>query len=181
MPGSASCPFVSAKRTFHSLIRDTPDLIITTVVVILIMSAKERTTKMVTIIDSNKAVEISIREWDEENTQYGPDWSADFYNVGSLQQVPDLSDYTDADLAELGLPPRAVIQLDDVVEPSGRFIDGIGTFACDGDGYLVDDVDYCIEQANDMVAGVGDFAEDGPQPNQVVDVTEIDRSAYPAL
>lgn len=33
---------------------------------------------MVTIIDSNKAVEISIREWDEENTQYGPDWSADF-------------------------------------------------------------------------------------------------------
>lgn len=43
---------------------------------------------MVTIIDSNKAVEISIREWDEENTQYGPDWSADFYDVGSLQQVP---------------------------------------------------------------------------------------------
>lgn len=136
---------------------------------------------MVTIIDSNKAVEISIREWDEENTQYGPDWSADFYDVGSLQQVPDLSDYTDADLAELGLPSRAVIQLDDVVEPSGRFIDGIGTFACDGDGYLVDDVDYCIEQANDMVAGIGDFAEDGPQPNQVVDVTELDRSAYPKL
>lgn len=97
-----------------------------------------------------------------------------------MRQVPNLSDYTDADLAELGLPPRAVIQLDDVVEPSGRIIDGIGTFGCDDDGYLVNDVDYCIEQANDMVAGIGDFAVDGPQPNQVVDVTELDRSAYPA-
>lgn len=31
---------------------------------------------MVKLIDNNKAVEISIREWDEKNTQYGPDWSA---------------------------------------------------------------------------------------------------------
>lgn len=136
---------------------------------------------MVTLIDNNKAVEISIREWDEENPGYGPDWSTDFFEVGALRQVPNLSDYTDADLAELGLPSRAVIQLDDVVEPSGRIIDGIGTFGCDDDGYLVDDVDYCIEQANDMVAGIGDFAADGPQPNQVVDVTELDRSAYPKL
>ena len=44
---------MSAKRTFHSLIRDTPNLIITTVVVILIMSAKERTNKMTTVIDQN--------------------------------------------------------------------------------------------------------------------------------
>lgn len=135
---------------------------------------------MVKLIDNNKAVEISINEWDDESKQYGYDWAADFFEVGSLRQVPNLSDYTDADLAELGLPPRAVIQLDDVVEPSGRIIDGIGTFGCDDDGYLVNDVDYCIEQANDMVAGIGDFAVDGPQPNQVVDVTELDRSAYPA-
>lgn len=135
---------------------------------------------MVVSVDDNKAVKISIREWDEENSQYGPDWSADFYDVGLSPQVPDSSDYTDADLAELGLPPRAVIQLDDVAEPSGRFIDGIGTFGGDDDGYLVDAVDYCIEYANDMVAGVGDFAGD-PQPNQVVDVTELDRSAYPKL
>lgn len=47
--------------------------------------------------------------------------------------------------------------------------------------YIVEDVDYCIEQANDMVAGEGDFAEDGPQPNQFVDVTELDRNAYPKL
>ena len=120
---------------------------------------------MVKLIDNNKAVEISINEWDDESKQYGYDWAADFFEVGSLRQVPNLSGYTDADLAELGLPPRAAIQLDDVVEPSGRIIDGIGTFGCDDDGYLVDDVDYCIEQANDMVAGIGDFAVDGPRPS----------------
>ena len=136
---------------------------------------------MVVLVDNNKAVEISIREWDEENSQYGPDWAADFFGVCLLPQVPNLSDYTDADLAELGLPKRTVIQLDDVVEPSGRFIDGIGTFGGDDDGYMVVDVDCYIEQANDMVAGEGYFAGDGPQPNQVVDVTEIDRSAYPKL
>lgn len=45
--------------------------------------------------------------------------------------------------------------------------------------YVVDDVDYCIEYANDMVAGEGDFARIA-QTNQFVDVTELDRSAYPA-
>ena len=37
---------------------------------------------MIRLIDNNKAVEISIREWDEETSQYGPDWSADFFEVG---------------------------------------------------------------------------------------------------
>lgn len=93
---------------------------------------------MVRLIDNSKAVEISIREWNEENPGYGPDWSADFFEVGGLKtvDVPDLA-------------------------------------------YIVEDVDYCIEQANDMVAGEGDFAEYGPQPNTFVDVAELDRSAYP--
>lgn len=37
---------------------------------------------MVVLVDSNRAVKISIREWDEENTQYRPDWSADFFEPG---------------------------------------------------------------------------------------------------
>lgn len=45
--------------------------------------------------------------------------------------------------------------------------------------YVVDNVDYCIEEANDMVAGEGDFAGE-PQPDLFVDVTKLDRSAYPA-
>lgn len=43
------------------------------------------------------------------------------------------------------------------------------------DAYWVDDVDYCVEQANDMVAGEGDFVVDGPQQCQFVDVTVLDR------
>ena len=98
---------------------------------------------MVTLIDNNKAVEITIREWNEENPGYAPDWSADFFEVGNLETR----------------------FADDSMEPA----------------YIVDDVDYCIEQANDMVAGEGDFAEGGPQSNQTVDVTELDRHAYPQL
>ena len=94
---------------------------------------------MIRLIDNNKVVEISIREWDEEGSQYGPDWSADFFDVGGLETV---------DAPELA--------------------------------YIVDDVDYFIEYANDMVAGVGDFAGD-PQPSQFVDVMELDRRAYPSF
>lgn len=88
---------------------------------------------MIRLIDNSKAVEISIRDWDEENTQYSPDWSADFFEVGGLKtvDVPDLA-------------------------------------------YIVEDVDYCIEQANDMVTGEGDFAEYGPQDFRYVsDETEL--------
>ena len=89
---------------------------------------------MTRLIDNDKAVEISICELDEENSQYGPDWSADFFEVGGLKTVegPEL--------------------------------------AC-----IVDDVDYCVEYACDMIDGVGDFAGDGPQPNQFIDVTDLDR------
>ena len=93
---------------------------------------------MIRLIDSNKVVEISILEWDEEGMQYGSDIAADFIDVGGLETVS---------------------------EPE---------FA-----YVVDDVDYCIEEANDMVAGEGDFAGE-PQPDLLVDVTELDRGAYPA-
>lgn len=89
---------------------------------------------MTVLVDGRKAVEVTIREWDDESVQYGPDWSNDFFEVGALEGVDGLDDV-----------------------------------------YWVDDVDYCVEQANDMVAGEGDFAVDGPQPYQCVDVTVLDR------
>ena len=92
---------------------------------------------MIRLIDNNKAVKTSIREWDEENPQHGPDRPADFFEVGGSETVSE--------------PEIA---------------------------YIVDDVDHRIEYANDMVTGVGDFAGD-PQPNRVVLVEELDRSAYP--
>lgn len=44
---------------------------------------------MIRLIDNNKAVEISIRGWDEENSQYGPDQSADFFEIGGLETVSE--------------------------------------------------------------------------------------------
>ena len=95
---------------------------------------------MIRLIDNKKAVKISIRDWDEENMQYGPDWAADFFEVGALEHVDDI----------------------------------------DPDAYFVEDVDYCIEYANDMVAGKGDFAGE-PHSDSFVDVTELDRSVYPSF
>jgi len=88
---------------------------------------------MTILIDKTKAVKVTIREWDADSVQYGPDWSNDFFANNDME-----------------------------------YVDGLGN------AYLVDDVDYCVEQANDMVAGVGDFAEYGPQPCQCVDVTVLD-------
>lgn len=39
---------------------------------------------MTRLIDNNKAVEISIREWDEENSQYGPDWAIAYVKLTSI-------------------------------------------------------------------------------------------------
>lgn len=51
-----------------------------------------------------------------------------------------------------------------------RGVDGLD------DTYWVDDVDYCIEEANDMVEGVGDFCWRWCSVESVVDVTVLDRS-----
>lgn len=36
---------------------------------------------MTVLGDDSKAVEITIREWDEVGVQYGPDWSNDFLRL----------------------------------------------------------------------------------------------------
>lgn len=92
---------------------------------------------MTVLVDDNRAVEITLQEWNDSSASYEGEWSADFF-----------------DTAE-----RATL-------------DG-------GTSYLsVDDIDYCLEQVNDMIAGKGDFAASGPQPNQTLDVTELDRSLF---
>ena len=89
---------------------------------------------MTVLVDTRKAVEVTIRECDADSMQYGPDLSNDFFEVGTLEDVDGLDD-----------------------------------------AYWVDDVDWCVEQANDMVAGVGDFAADGRKLRECVDVTVLDR------
>lgn len=91
---------------------------------------------MVLLMDSHRAVDITIRP--HMDGYYGPDWSADFFNVGELRHYPVIKG------------PR-----------EGETV------------HIVDYVGGCISSARDMVAGVGDFEMEGPQPEQVVDIEEI--------
>lgn len=43
----------------------------------------------------------------------------------------------------------------------------------DADAWLVDDVEYCIDQAEDWRLSRGDFSEDEPNENHTVFVTRI--------
>ena len=118
---------------------------------------------MTVFVDANRAVRVTIRPW-EDGSGYGPDWSDDFYEPSDsvynlLVQCGCLSDTDGID------------DLDDLDLPSW----------VDERGVVVKDVQYCIDYANDLVNGTGDFAEYGPQPDQVVDVDELDVSALPAL
>lgn len=71
---------------------------------------------MTRLTDGKRTVEITITEWN--GSGYTPDWSSEFFSVGSLPYDEE------------------------------------------SDAYVVEDVDYCIEQANDWQNGVGDFLED---------------------
>ena len=82
--------------------------------------------------DGKTTAAITLHEWDDATRQYTPDWSADFYDVGSLRSVGEIDN-----------------------EPV----------------YECDDIDALIDQANDAIAGVGDY--DTPSPNLVVDVTLV--------
>ena len=67
---------------------------------------KDRTT--------GEIVEIEMKTWKEDQSQYTIDWSNDFFEVGSLKRDEE------------------------------------------AEAYLVDDVEYCIEQANDWKMSRGD-------------------------
>lgn len=41
---------------------------------------------MTVLVDDRKTVEITIREWDDERVQYGPNWSNDFVDVTVLDR-----------------------------------------------------------------------------------------------
>ena len=81
------------------------------------------------LTDGKKTVEIRMVVW--EGSNYGPDWSLDFFEAG-------------------GLP-----------------------YDSETDTYTVNDVDYCIEQAEDWCDSKGDFAGDEPSENNMVSVEEI--------
>lgn len=55
---------------------------------------------MTVLVDNSKAIEITIREWDDERVQYGPDWSNDFFAVDGPQPC-QFVDVTVLDRGEL--------------------------------------------------------------------------------
>ena len=91
---------------------------------------------MVLLMDSHRSVDITIRP--HVDGYYGPDWSADFFNVGELRHYPVVNGSREGETV-----------------------------------HIVDYVGDCISSARDMVAGVRDFELEGPQPEQVVDIEEI--------
>lgn len=99
---------------------------------------------MIILTDGKKTVSVEMVEWD--GGSYSPDWSADFFEVGSLPK---------------------------------RYIDGLpGGQDC---AYIVPDVDYCIDQANDCANYRGEYNDPIAQAydeergvEQCVIVREID-------
>lgn len=71
---------------------------------------------MMKLTDGTRTVEITMTSWN--GSGYDPDWSMDFFAVGSLPYDEETETYT------------------------------------------VPDVGYCIEQAEDWEAAIGDFRED---------------------
>lgn len=81
------------------------------------------------LTDGKKTVEITMTKWN--GSGWDPDWSADFFDAGTLK------------------------------------------YDQDKDAYVVDDVDYCVEQAEDCIACRGDYADNIPDPDAEVRVEEI--------
>lgn len=75
---------------------------------------------MTRLTDGTKTVAITINTW--TGTEYTPDQSAEFFEIGGLENV---------------------------------FVENLGV-----DAYRVDDVDYCIDYANDWANYQGDYFYD---------------------
>lgn len=105
---------------------------------------------MTVFTDYKRTVSIELKNWDEDQHQYSPDWSADFYDVGGL-----------TDLNEIQTP--CDFPFDDFLNANG--------YSCDEAIYEVEDVDYLIDYAQDMIDGTGDF--DTPSPDVHLFVTDL--------
>ena len=73
---------------------------------------------MTKLYDATKIATIAMKTFDNTTSTMSPDFSADFFEVGSLHYSEEL------------------------------------------DAYEVQDVEYCIEQANDWANAEGDFASE---------------------
>ena len=79
---------------------------------------------MVLLMDSHRAVNITIRP--HVDGCYGPDWSADFFEVGTLSHYPVLAGDHKGEIAHL------VEYVDDCIKYAKDMVEGAGFFELDG-------------------------------------------------
>lgn len=106
---------------------------------------------MTCFTDHKRTVSIELKNWDETTTSWSPDWSADFYEVGDLKNVNETDD--------------------DFNNPYEELLEKNDFSACEA-VCEVEDIDYLIDYAGDMLKGVGDF--DTPSPDTSLFVTDLD-------
>lgn len=107
---------------------------------------------MTVFTDHKRTVDLKLQNWDGDN--WSPDWSLDFWNVGDLKNLNDDSDVWPEDGLYAALLEKHDLSASEPV-------------------YEVEDIDYLIDYANDMINGEGDYA-DNPSPNTSLFATELD-------
>lgn len=98
--------------------------------------------------DGTRTVAIELKTWDGQG--YSPDFSADFYDVGGLTNLNEIQTPCDY--------------------PFDDFLNA-NRYSCDEAIYKVDDVDYLLDYAQDLIDGTGDF--DTPSPDVHLLVEEV--------
>lgn len=107
---------------------------------------------MTIFIDKNrKIVDLQLKNWDGDN--WSPDWSRDFWDVGELVNVND-----DTDVFPDDGPYATLLKLNG--------------YSASEPVYEVEEVDYLVDYANDMIQGIGDF--DTPSPDTTLFVDRLE-------
>lgn len=94
---------------------------------------------MAIFTDHKRTVSIELKDWD--GSQYSPDWSDDFYEVGALKNLNEIQAPCDY--------------------PFSDFLSANGYSPSEGI-YEVDDIERLISVAQSMILGTDDF--DTPSP-----------------
>jgi NADPH-dependent glutamate synthase beta subunit-like oxidoreductase len=120
--------------------------------------------------DGKTTVSITLHEWDDATRQYAPDWSADFYDVGSLKPVGEI----DTD------PVYECDSIDAIIGQAMDAVAGVGDYDTPSPNLVVDvtpvaSPSWRREQAMTMAPGTID-ADDAIRGYRAMLVTTLIRA-----
>ena len=120
--------------------------------------------------DGKTTAAITLHEWDDDTCQYTPDWSADFYDVGSLKPVSEIDNE----------PVYACDSIDDLIGQANDAVDGVGDYNTPSPNLVVDVTPVASparrrEQAMTMAPGTID-ADDAIRDDRAMLVTTLIRA-----